>query len=246
MAKSPQNPKEIFPEIIDDYRGLFSNDLISIILYGSATGGDYRPGKSDINFMIILSENGIEQLERAMKTVTKWQKRNVATPLFLTELYVETSLDVFPIEYLNFQRNHVLVYGKDALKELSFKREFIRLQCEREIKGKLLLLREAFLETAGKGRALKDVISQSIHAFLAIFDALLYLKEKEIPKEKRKVIRTTCEILDLDAGLFEKLLDIREQKIKPGDAEIKTIFQHYLREVRKLSKIVDALGGEHD
>jgi hypothetical protein len=159
---------------------------------------------------------------------------------------VETSLDVFPIEYLNFHRNYVLVYGKDILKDLSFNAEFLRLQCEREIKGKLLLLREAFLETAGKGRALKDVISQSIQAFLAIFDALLYLKEKEIPKAKREVIRATCETLDLDAALFEKLLDIREQKIKPDDAEIKNIFQDYLREVRKLSKIVDALGGEHD
>ncbi|MEE9610224.1 MAG: hypothetical protein V3W19_03185 [Desulfatiglandales bacterium] len=246
MAKSPLDPKEIFPEIIDDYRGRFGDDLISIILYGSATGSDYRPGKSDINFMVVLSENGIEQLEQAIKAVTKWQKRNVAIPLFLTELYVETSLDVFPIEYLNFHRNYVLVYGKDILKDLSFNAEFIRLQCEREIKGKMLLLREAFLETAGKGRALKDVISQSIQAFLAIFDALLYLKEKEIPKEKREVIRTTCETLDLDAGLFEKLLDIREQKIKPGDTETKTIFQDYLREVRKLSKIVDALGGEHD
>jgi len=246
MAKSPQNPTEIFPKIIDDCRGLFGDDLIGIILYGSATGSDYRPGKSDINFMIVLSENGIESLEKAFKVVAKWQKRKVATPLFLTELYVETSLDVFPIEYLNFQRNHILVYGKDILKDLSFNAEFIRLQCEREIKGKLLLLREVFLETAGKGRALRDVIGQSIQAFLAIFDALLYLKEKEIPSEKREVIRATCETLDLDVSLFEKLLDIREQKIKPAESEIKPIFQDYLKEVRKLSKIVDTLGGKHD
>ena len=246
MSKSPQNPTEIFPEIIDEYRNKFGDDLISIILYGSATGSDYRPGKSDINFMIVLSENGIESLEKAFKVVAKWQKRKVATPLFLTELYVETSLDVFPIEYLNFQRNHILVYGKDILKDLSFNAEFIRLQCEREIKGKLLLLREVFLETAGKGRALRDVIGQSIQTFLAIFDALLYLKEKEIPSEKREVIRATCETLDLDVSLFEKLLDIREQKIKPAESEIKPIFQDYLKEVRKLSKIVDTLGGKHD
>ena len=149
-------------------------------------------------------------------------------------------------EYLNFQRNHILVYGKDILKDLSFNAEFIRLQCEREIKGKLLLLREVFLETAGKGRALRDVIGQSIQTFLAIFDALLYLKEKEIPSEKREVIRATCETLDLDVSLFEKLLDIRQQKIKPAESEIKSIFQDYLKEVRKLSKIVDTLGGKHD
>ena len=243
MAKIPRDPKEIFPEIIADYKGLFGDDLTSIILYGSATGRDYRPGKSDINLLIVLSEEGIERLDNAFEMVSSWQKRKVAIPLFLTELYVESSIDVFPIEYLNFQRNHILVYGKDILKELSFSSELVRLQCEREIKGKLLLLREGFLETAGKGRPLRGLIGQSLQAFVAIFDALLYLKEKEIPPEKREAVKLTCETFDLDAGLFQKLLDIKEEKVKPHDAEIKVIFQNYLKEVRKLSKTVDTLGG---
>ncbi len=243
MARIPQDPKEIFPEIIDDYKGLFGDDLISIILYGSATGQDYRPGKSDINFMMVLSEEGIDRLDRVFKTVDKWKKRKVATPLFLTEVYIKSSLDVFPIEYLNFQRNHLLVYGKDILAELSFDPECVRLQCEREIKGKLLLLREGFLETSGKGRALKDLMAQSFQALVAIFDALLYLKGKELPQEKRGVIKLTCETFDLDCGLFEKVLDIKEEKIKPKDPEINMLFQAYLKEVRKLSGIVDTLGG---
>jgi hypothetical protein len=242
MAKRVQDPKEIFPEIIADYKGVFDDDLVGIILYGSATGRDYRPGKSDINFMIVLSEQGIEHLDKAFKIVSKWQKSKVAIPLFLTEHYVETSVDVFPIEYLNFQRNHILVHGKDSLKDLSFSPEFIRLQCEREIKGKLLLLREAFLESAGKARALKDLINQSLQAFLAIFDALLYLKEKEIPIERREIVKATCETFDMDMNLFERLLDIKEQKVKLDDAGIKAVFQDYLKEVRKLSKIVDTLG----
>ncbi len=243
MAKFPQDPKEIFPEIIDDYKGLFGHDLISIILYGSASGRDYRPGKSDINFMIVLSEDGIERLDKAFKVVERWQKRKVAIPLFLTELYVESSLDVFPIEYMNFQRNYVLVYGKDILEELTFDRELVRLQCEREIKGKLLLLREAYMETGGRGKALRDVMGQSFQAFVAIFEALLFLKGKEIPKERRNVVKLTCETFDLDAGLFQKLLDIKEGVTKPDDAQSKSFFQGYLKEVRKLSKIVDTWGG---
>jgi hypothetical protein len=243
MARIPQDPKEIFPEIIDDYTGQFGDDLISIILYGSATGQDYRPGKSDINFMMVLSEEGIDRLDRVFKTVDKWKKRKVAIPLFLTEVYVKSSLDVFPIEYLNFQLNHLLIYGKDILAELSFDPKYVRLQCEREIKGKLLLLREAFLETGGKGRKLKDLMSQSLQAFVAIFDALLYLKGKELPQEKRGVIKLTCETFDLDSRLFEKVLDIKEVKIKPKDPEINTVFPAFLKEIRRLSRIVDTLGG---
>jgi hypothetical protein len=167
----------------------------------------------------------------------------VAIPLFLTEVYVNTSLDVFPIEYLNFQRDYVMVFGKDILKELAFNPEFIRLQCEREIKGKLLILREAFLETLGKGRSLREVIGQSISAFIAIFEALLYLRHKDLPKERREIIKNTCEIFDVDAGVFEKLLDIKMEKVKFSDTEILKAFKDYLKEVRKLAKRVDTLGG---
>jgi predicted nucleotidyltransferase len=65
MAKSPKEPKDIFTDIITDYKKAFGDDLISIIMYGSATGKDYRPGKSDINFMIVLSEEGIERIDMA-------------------------------------------------------------------------------------------------------------------------------------------------------------------------------------
>ncbi len=243
MAKSPKDPKEIFPEVIADYRSIFGGDLVSIILYGSATGKDYRPGKSDVNFMIVLSDEGIEGLDRAFGIVKKWRKKGVAIPLFLAEVYVETSLDVFPIEYLNFQRDYVVVFGKDILKGLTFNPEFIRLQCEREIKGKLLILREAFLETSGKGGSLKGVIGQSIPAFIAIFEALLYLKGKDLPKERREIIKNMCETFEMNAGVFEKLLDIKTEKVKLSDTEIMKAFKDYLKEVSELAKTVDALGG---
>lgn len=243
MSKIPENPKDIFQEIIDDYKKLFGDELKGIILYGSAAGESYIRGKSDINFMILLSEEGIENLDRAFKTVAKWRKKKVATPLFLTTKYVATSLDVYPIEYLNFQRKHILVFGRDILKELEFNPDFVRLQCEREIKGKLLLLREAFLDTSGKKMALMEVISQSLPAFIAIFEALLYLQGRETLKEKREILRSVCELFDLDAVLFEKLIDIKEQKLKPNEATMNTLFKAYISEIRKLSILVDALGG---
>ncbi|NVM57311.1 MAG: hypothetical protein HWN51_04240 [Desulfobacterales bacterium] len=244
MPKVPKDPEEIFSGIIDDYKQLFGNDLISIILYGSAASADYIPGKSDVNFMIVLSEKGIDSLDQTFDVIAKWKKRNVATPLFLTDEYVRTSLDAFPIEYLNFQNSHKVVYGKDILKDLTFDRHFLRLQCEREIKGKLLLLREAFLETRGKGKYLQQLVAQSIHAVIAIFNALLHLKGKELPSQKREVIRLACQAFDMDGALFEKLLDVKEKKIKPTGTELTRVFQAYLKEVKRLWQIVDTLDKE--
>ncbi len=241
MSGIPKEPEEIFPSIIDDYTQLFGNDLISIMLYGSAASGDYIPGKSDINFMVVLSENGIDSLDHTFDLIAKWKKRNVATPLFLTEEYVKTSLDVFPIEYLNFQNSYELVYGKDILKDLSFDREFLRMQCEREVKGKLLLLREAFLESQGRGKYLQQLIGQSLGAFVAIFNGLLHLKGEKLPRHKREVIKQVCNAFDMDSGLFKKLLEIKEKRVKLTGTEIANLFEAYLKEVQKLWKTVDTL-----
>jgi hypothetical protein len=71
----------------------------------------------------------------------------------------------------------------------------------------------------------------------------LYLEEKEIPEENRMIIQTTCEVFNLDVTLFQKLLDIKIQKTKPSETEIREDFKNYIKEVRKLSKIADDLGG---
>lgn len=243
MSKKVSDPRGIFSDITDDYREIFGDALRGIILYGSAAGGDYRPGGSDINFMIILDKEEIENLDKAFSVIKKWGRKKVATPLFLTEEYISASLDVFPIEYLNFKREYVPVFGRDVLKDIRFDKELVRLQCEREIKGKLLLLREAFLESSGKGRILKEVIGRSIGAFSAIFEALLYILDKEVAGGKRDKIKATCESFELDSNVFEMLLEVKQGAVKMKDQEIRDLYKKYLKEVAVLSRAVDTMGG---
>jgi hypothetical protein len=78
MAKIPKKPEEIFPEFTADYRQVFGESLLSIILYGSGSGDDYRPGKSDLNFLMILDDGGLGMLTRAIPIAKKWKARKVA------------------------------------------------------------------------------------------------------------------------------------------------------------------------
>ncbi|MEA3471692.1 MAG: nucleotidyltransferase domain-containing protein [Thermodesulfobacteriota bacterium] len=240
MAKIT-NPQDIFPQIEETYKNIFGDSLISIILFGSASGGDYIPGKSDINFLIILSEDAIDNLESALDEISRWRKRKVATPLFMTKAYITSSLDSYPIEFLNIKRNHLLVYGEDVLEEITFDPHDLRLQCEREIKGKLLLLREGFLETGGKKRKIRELISTSITAFISIFSGLLHLKGIEIPNAKRDIIRSVAQEFSIDSDPFLKCMDIRAGERDFSAPETGNIFKTYLAEVRKLWEIVDKM-----
>jgi predicted nucleotidyltransferase len=225
--------------LTDEYHKVFGNDLISVILYGSAVTEEYIHKKSDLNFLIVLSEEGIEQLHLVYDLVAKWRKKRVGTPLFLTKAYIESSLDTFPIEFLNIKRNYKLVFGEDILEGLSFEKESIRMQCERELKGKLLLLRERYVETRGKSIALKNLIANTLPDFIFIFKGLLYLLDREVPATKHETVSTLAKAFDLDQGLFLSLLQIKEGTLKPSVKEIDALFRKYLKEIRTLAILID-------
>ncbi|MBN2539447.1 MAG: hypothetical protein JXB09_05310, partial [Deltaproteobacteria bacterium] len=161
--------------------------------------------------------------------------------LFMTKPYIASSLDSYPLEFLNMQKGHVLVYGEDVLKDLLFEPSHLRLQCEREIKGKLLLLRQRFLETEGKARRMQELIGESITAFISIFGGLLYLKGAAIPSSRREIVEALARDFPVNADVFMNCLDIKEGEKKFASSEIRDIFMAYLAEVRRLWGFVDEL-----
>jgi predicted nucleotidyltransferase len=239
MAKIPKAPQEVFPEIIEDLKGVFGRGLESIILYGSGARGDYVAGKSDINFLVVLAADTALDLEKVLPLIPKWKKRSIATPLIMSRTFIASTLDVYPVEFLNMKRHYQVIYGEDALKDLAFDKPSLRLQCEREMKGKLLLLRTGFLETAGKTENLKRLLAASITAFLSIFNALLTLKDRKPPGGRREVVTVLAETFGIDATPFLRCIDLREGSKDLSLRDQKTVFESYVTEIEKLIKVVD-------
>jgi hypothetical protein len=239
MAKTPTKPEEIFTEITNDFKNVFEKDLISIILYGSGASGHYIPGKSDINFLVILSEGGIDSLEKAISIISRWRKQKVAIPLFMTKAEVLSSLDSYPIEFLTMKKHYVLVYGEDILGGLSFEQSHLRLQLERELRGKILHLRSGFLEAEGKVKRIRELIQISFTAFMSIFKALLYFQGIDIPQKRRDVIKSVAAAYPIDPVVFLKCADIKEGLDRIPTDEVPALFQAYMKEIEKLSAFVD-------
>lgn len=241
MAKIPDKPQDIFVSLIEDYTKVFGKDLVSLIIYGSAAGGYYVKGKSDINLLVVLTPEGTNRLEEAMETVKRWKKRKVAVPWVMTKHFIESSRDAYPIEFLNLKHNHILIYGENVLDTLAFRPDDLRLQIEKELKGKLILLREAYFETESHPKKLADLISRSITAFISIFKALVYLKQKTVPQQRRDAIKELAKIFAFDESVFLTCVDIKEETAKLSKAEVTDVFKRYIREVEKLCDIVDGM-----
>jgi predicted nucleotidyltransferase len=230
---------EIARQVAEDYRRAFGQDVVSVILYGSALTADYVPGKSDLNLMIVLSEEGINRLHFAHELVARWRKKRVGTPLFVTKTYINSSLDTFPVEFLNIKRNYLVILGEDVLAGLSFKKEFIRMQCERELKGKLLLLRERYVESGGKGRVLRDLIAASLPTFTFIFRGLVHIWREDVPGTKAEAISLVARRFGLDERLFRDLQDVGAGTLKLSEREVHELFRRYLQVIRSLALDMD-------
>jgi predicted nucleotidyltransferase len=239
--RAPLTPDEILPEFTDAYQRIYGEELISICLYGSGARGAYIPRRSDLNFLIILTEEGIKELSRAFRLVARWRRRRVTTPLFMTEEYIAASLDSFPLEFLNIKQHYRVVWGKDPLARITINRQQLRLQVEREVKGKLLQLREAYLASGGWGSNLVALASQSLTALVSIFQGILYLRDKEIPQQRGDVIKAIAAETGLAAEPFLRLSDVKEGKIKFPFRVMKGLMKEYIEEVNRLAAWVDEM-----
>jgi hypothetical protein len=241
MTRIPDQPQDIFVPLTQDYLKIFDKELVSLILYGSAAGGHYIKGRSDINLLAVITPAGMEKLADVLDTVSAWKKRHVAVPLVMTRDFILSSLDSYPIEFLNMKNNHITIYGENILESLTFKPEDLRLQIERELRGKLILLRQGYLEAQGKARPLKRLIANSFTAFISIFNALLYLKQGKSPQGRRDTIKEVSSIFTIDATVFNLCADIKEGVDRLSGAEAVNVFNKYMQEVDKLCNIVDCL-----
>lgn len=242
MAELDPRTEGLLEGFVREVRDLYGDDLIAVILYGSAVGPEYIPGVSDLNLLVLLKEVGPGQLAKAAKLVPRWRKSRLS-PLFLDPEYIASSLDSFPIEFLEMKEQHRLLWGEeDPLARLEVSWESLRLQCEQELKGKWLRLRQAYLESAGDARELRRLLIASLSPFTVVLSTLLRLKGFPVPpREFLEVLAQVEAAFGLELDSFRRVYQLKQGYASPGRAEVLALFGQYLEEVGRLARAADQL-----
>lgn len=209
-----------FNEIFSAYEGAIS----SLYIIGSTVTKDFNPTVSDINTLVILNEMNSEIFDFLALRGKKFGRRRIRAPLVMTRSYIGYSLDVFPIEFLEMHLINKLVYGEDILNGLRFEKRNLRLQCERELKGRLQIIRQGYLKCLANKRILRDFFVGLFSGFIPVFRAILYLYNRELPKDALGVLDALEQTTGLDTQLFRELYKIKRQTLKPGLSELKRMF----------------------
>jgi len=216
----------------------FGDRLVSVVLYGSAAVGDHQERFSDLNVLCVLPEITTRELEASEPIFRWWREQGSPSPLLLTEQEVLSSTDCFAIEFHDIQRQHRLLYGKDVITPLEIDDSFYRAGVEHDLRAKLLRVRQKAGGMLSNPDLLRRMLLDSVSTFCVLFRHALILKGVDAPVLKRDVIQRARTEFDFDATPFEKLLDVREGRLKARDIDPVILLASYLKEI---SQVVDAV-----
>lgn len=238
-------PQELVDKLLNELVGrlekAYGQDLVSVILYGSAASGDWHAGYSDLNVLAVLRHVGIGQLDRAEKIFQWWREQGNPSPLLMAEQEVRTSTDCFPIEFHDMVERRRVLSGEDIIAGLEIDDRFYRAQVEHEIRAKLLRLRQKAGGVLHDHRLLMRLMLDSISTFVMLGRHALRLCKGQAPWRKHEIVRALREEFGIPGESFEKLLRLREGSEKMRAAEAPAMFAKYLEEISLLADSVDRL-----
>lgn len=241
MAKTYMERANAFAEAL---RGTYGDVLVSVVLYGSAARGDFHEGVSDLNMLVLLRDTRPSTLRRGSGMARDWAKQGNPPPLILGADEWSRSADAFPIEFADIQTAHRILHGTDPFADVVVDREHLRLQCEHELKGKQIQLREGYLLSAEQPKELGALLVHSFSTFLVLFRTVLRLAGGPVSHDAEETIAEVARRVGFDVAPLRDILAARRTKtpLKPrADSPLVT---GYLDAVARTVEFVDRLPAE--
>jgi hypothetical protein len=228
-----------------ELREVYARTLRAVALTGEAAGAAYRPGRSPLELAVLIDAVTPEALRRLRSPLRAWSRRRVAPPLLLDPPWLEQARDVFPLELLELAEHHALLHGEsDPFARLEIRVEPLQLEVERQLRGKLLHLWEAYLEHGRSSRRLRELLLETPPAFEWILRAALRAGEQlSQPPPRRERAEELLVEVERRTGLALPTFRLLERARRLGEHlasdGLEALFEAYLGEVRALVASVD-------
>lgn len=236
-----ENTHPLVRAFVDELSVALGEHLVSVVLYGSAARGDFVSKISDFNILVVVDDVTLVTLERLTIPFARWRGRRQPAPRVFSAAMLASSADVFPIEFHEIIQRHIVLAGRDVFAAIRVDDAYLRLQCERELREKLLRLEEAYIEAQERSADVARVMMESYSAFAAIFRGCLTLLGGEPPVATHDVVLAFCARAGLDAPVF----DLVEQLRKGGRVEgsHRALFERYHQQLVAAVSRVDRFAG---
>jgi predicted nucleotidyltransferase len=210
----------------------------SAILYGSAARGDYIPGRSDINLMLVVDHMTPQVLRSLGRGFTAWRKATREPPLVLRRTEWDRASDAFPIEITDMRTAYQVLRGADPLQGAEVELADLRQALEREFRGKLLRLRQGYATYAPDPAALGMLGLQSAATILVLLRGVLTLLGKPVPHDSLELAVSAAAAVGFEG---EHLLHVVRHRVEREWRCEAPEFENYMEAVEHTARFLDQL-----
>lgn len=230
-------------EFVSRMRQSAGDNLVSVVLYGSAADGDFHPEYSDLNLLCLMRSVSLPALHKIESVMTWWRGKRQRPPLVVTPQELISSADVFSIEFTDMKQRHRVLYGEDLLRDLPIPMTHHREQLEYEIREKLFLLRQHLLVAGSDEKQLWETMLHSLSSFTTLFRHVLIEMGETERRHSREAVAILSKKLSFGDSAFLQLMDVRSKKSQRGTMRASVLAAQYLDAITIVANAVDAMPG---
>ncbi len=176
------------------------DELVGVIVHGSVVRGEYRPGESDVDVVIVLKEATCARLEGMGNALQLARYAARIEAMILTEEEIAGASDAFPLLYDEIKNRHVLLSGRDPFSKVAVHDTHRRLRIEQELREAQIRLRRAVTDSFGAREAIGGAVVRKVKQVRAPLHALLALKGIECTPDLPAVLAKVGETYGVDTA----------------------------------------------
>ena len=237
----PNETQKLLQTYAKEVKARFGEQLEGMLLYGSAVRGEFLPGQSNLNILLLVSSYDSAVLKQYSALHRQWGKEQIVVPLFLTEQELCQSAAVFPLEFLEIQEQHRVLGGRDPFIGFHVKTDRLREAVVQGLMSHLLRLRQRYVEGGGSNEATTILLPLSITSTIPLLRGVQRLLGRPVLSRSDAVINDVAEQLHVDLqGLLDALM-LKRGQISPGPHEAPRLFDRYLQASTLLTRAVEQL-----
>ncbi|MBV9037091.1 MAG: hypothetical protein JO182_21545 [Acidobacteriaceae bacterium] len=236
-----QDVEQKLSELVQRLQSALGVRLVSVVLYGSATWGDWQEDTSDLNVLCVLHQLSADELGACQPIFNWWKEDGNLPPLLLTREEVQTSTDCFPMEFSDMREHRRVLYGIDIVDGLEIDRSFYRARVEYELRAKHIRLRQKAADVLPAPDKLLRLLTDSLSTFCVLGRHALILSGQEARFKKAEILLALERVMGRQLQGSNEILAIRSAAKQLSAANIKELFERYLEEMGSLVRFVDAL-----
>lgn len=184
---------------------LLGDNLVSLLVFGSAARGEYREEVSDVDLVLVLKEATPEALAAAANPLQVARNAARIEAMVLVQDEIPRAADVFPLFYDDLRSSHVLLHGTDPFSTLTIADHHRRLRIEQELREASIRLRRAVIDAGGSPRQLAGAIERKIKQLRGPLRALLGLHGKPVGVALPEVMAASGAFYKIDVAPFARV-----------------------------------------